>query len=209
MFKVVFILKILLILFFAFESYWVYVGLKAPDNTISIDFPLKHGTFVITSGGSSNMVNAHFEKEPYCYAVDIIKLNSYGRMWDKSFLKSEKLFDYPSFNDTVFAPCNGKIIEISDNKEDQPIGIEGKISNYIRIEYKEKYVIMLAHLKKNSMMVKLNESVISGQPIALIGNSGQSNDPHLHIHLVHKRLDIYMPFKFNGRFPIINDIFNN
>ena len=207
--RIVFILKIFIFLFFCYEIYWVYIGLNAPKNTISLDFPLKNGKYAITSGGNSNMVNAHFNNEPFCYAVDIIKLNSLGRMWDNTFFESNKLEDYLSYNDTVYAPCNGKVIEISDNKIDQPIGVKGDTSNYIRIEYINKYVVMLAHLKKNSFLVEEDENVVSGQPIALIGNSGKSSAPHLHIHLVHISLDIYMPFKLNGRFPIINDIYKN
>jgi murein DD-endopeptidase MepM/ murein hydrolase activator NlpD len=41
----------------------------------------------------------------------------------------------------------------------------------------------LAHLKHNSVTVKVGDKVKCGQVIGLCGNSGNSSEPHLHFHV--------------------------
>jgi len=41
----------------------------------------------------------------------------------------------------------------------------------------------MAHLKFDSVMVKVGDEVKAGQKIGLCGNSGNSSEPHLHYHL--------------------------
>ncbi len=43
--------------------------------------------------------------------------------------------------------------------------------------------IALAHLKRGSVRVQVGDTVQVGQPLGAVGNSGGSNEPHLHIHV--------------------------
>jgi murein DD-endopeptidase MepM/ murein hydrolase activator NlpD len=42
--------------------------------------------------------------------------------------------------------------------------------------------VLLAHLMEGSVRVAAGEALRTGQPIARVGNSGRSTEPHLHLH---------------------------
>ena len=71
----------------------------------------------------------------------------------------------------------------------------------------------MAHMLKNSLMVSTGNFVKRGQPIARVGNSGRTTNPHLHIHAIagtdtSKIIEggNGIPINFDGKFPIRNDI---
>ena len=70
----------------------------------------------------------------------------------------------------------------------------------------------MAHMLKNSIMVSTGDIVKKGQPLARVGNSGRTTQPHLHIHAI-TGTDTSkiiqggngIPIYFEGKFPIRND----
>jgi murein DD-endopeptidase MepM/ murein hydrolase activator NlpD len=69
----------------------------------------------------------------------------------------------------------------------------------------------MAHLKRDSIVVKAGDAVNIGQEIAMIGNSGNSDEPHLHIQAQRFGSET-APFSgepiamtFDGRFPVRGD----
>jgi hypothetical protein len=54
------------------------------------------------------------------------------------------------------------------------------------IDLGNKVFAVYAHLKPNSLRVKRGDRVAAGQPIAALGNSGNSTEPHLHFQLCDK-----------------------
>lgn len=42
--------------------------------------------------------------------------------------------------------------------------------------------ILLGHLRQGSVVVSVGQSVVSGTPLGEVGNSGNTTQPHLHIH---------------------------
>ncbi len=173
-------------------------------QTIDLEFPLKNGTYYIT--------NQHkdFREE---YAYDITQLNKWGCEWSGSFYKPVNLELYNIFKDTVYSPCNGRINEIVDHFPDHK---PGKLNDYkipankLKIQVGDKTVELL-HLLRNSVFVNLGDSVSIGQPLALVGNSGMSKHPHLHINAYRNDGLLQYPpsimISFNGKFPIINNVF--
>jgi murein DD-endopeptidase MepM/ murein hydrolase activator NlpD len=57
------------------------------------------------------------------------------------------------------------------------------VGNAVIIQHRENEFSILAHLKLDSIKVKVGDKVTRGQPIGLCGNSGNSSEPHLHYHL--------------------------
>lgn len=53
-------------------------------------------------------------------------------------------------------------------------------ANYIVIQHADSSRAGYWHLKKDNLMVKVGDSVKTGQPIALSGNTGYTYFPHLH-----------------------------
>jgi murein DD-endopeptidase MepM/ murein hydrolase activator NlpD len=55
--------------------------------------------------------------------------------------------------------------------------------NYIILDLGNAYFVFYAHLQPNAIRVKIGDRVRRGQVIALLGDSGNSDAPHLHFHV--------------------------
>ncbi|WP_083800704.1 M23 family metallopeptidase [Rhodobacter ferrooxidans] len=42
--------------------------------------------------------------------------------------------------------------------------------------------ILLAHFRQGSLQVAVGDTLATGRPIGEVGNSGESSEPHLHMH---------------------------
>lgn len=94
--------------------------------------------------------------------------------------------NYYIFGTQVVAPCDGEIARVEDGHPDQKIGLidlEYNWGNYVMIRTPAGHYVLLAHLKQNSIAVKLGSWVYEGQPLAMAGNSGHSYEPHLHLQM--------------------------
>lgn len=88
----------------------------------------------------------------------------------------------------IFAHSSGVIVAIKDGY-DRMIGARGMASygNYIDIEHKNGYKTRYAHLKKNSICVKVGQQVNNSTKIAEMGNTGNTigiTGKHLHFEVV-------------------------
>jgi len=106
-------------------------------------------------------------------------------------IKSSKLEDYGIYGAEVVAPASGTVISINTDEPDLKPGTDDFDSMagnhiYLRLDETGTYLI-LAHLKRGSVRVKGGQHVTEGAIIAQVGNSGNSSEPHLHIH--HQRQD--------------------
>ncbi len=90
------------------------------------------------------------------------------------------------FGRQIIAPGDGVVVDTKDGVFDN---IPGKKNtkdipgNYVVIDHLNGEFSMLAHFKKDSVLVKQGDKVRAGDPIGQCGNSGHSNLPHLHYHL--------------------------
>lgn len=186
-----------------------------PPKTLSLDLPFKDGTYSVTDGGNgllSIFSNYHYHMIDNIslhailqYAVDIEKINSLGRNM-KGFPTSI-LSDYVSYNEPVYSPCDGKIIELNNTRDDNVPLINDTyagMGNFIVIETNSGAYVVLMHFKMLSISVKKNDIVKAGDFLALMGNSGRSRWPHLHIHALMPEFegDFWwgepLPIAFNG-----------
>jgi hypothetical protein len=94
--------------------------------------------------------------------------------------------DYYCYGLPVLAPADGKVVAVLDGQPDQPIGVLGGDpagGNQLVIEVAPRQFLYLCHLQRGSLLVKEGDQVTQGQPLAKVGNSGNTSEPHLHIHL--------------------------
>lgn len=153
-----------------------------PYGYTDISLPFKNGTYFVFQGGKGLPTNVfHYAGRHTLFAMDLVKLNRAGNRADRIF--SKRLEDYAIFNDTVYSPCNGTVLKAEHNNPDNipPLRKRGPTNlNQVLIGTESSY-IFIGHLKKNSVFVKKGDIVHTGQPLGLVGNSGMSIEPHLHI----------------------------
>jgi hypothetical protein len=205
-----FVGQFLFLILFFFSCIEVINGFRTEEKGIDISFPLKEG--FIGHGGSSEIINYHnADTTAQQYALDITKLNTWGLRATGFF--PDDLNQYTIYGDTIFAPCDGEIVKTLDSLDNVPPGVDIKVSpagNHIVLEY-DNSLIVFAHILKNSFMVSMGDYVKKGQPLARIGNSGHTSEPHLHIHAIEgtdtsKILNGNgIPIYFDGKFLTRND----
>jgi len=70
--------------------------------------------------------------------------------------------------------------------------------------------VLIAHLKEGTVRVAKGDNISEGWLLGAIGNSGNSTEPHLHIHARRggstdsSRTGVGVPIRFNGRFLVRN-----
>ena len=88
----------------------------------------------------------------------------------------------------VLAAADGKVLRVRDGVADVSVRTEGraeaiasrKCGNGVVIEHGGDYTTQYCHMARGSLTVKPGDVVKAGQPIGLIGLSGQTEYPHLH-----------------------------
>lgn len=196
----------------------VISGATVPAKpTADLVFPLRGGTFLIANGGNDLRINAHQESmmssdprfKPWRgkgYAVDIVAIGKFG--FRAYGLLPEEPSAYRIFGMPVVAPCAGTVAVAVDGVADMIVpqfDRDNMAGNHVVLACEDVHVVM-AHFRQGSVMVRAGDSVTVGEKLAEVGNSGGSNEPHLHIHAqrpgpVNAPMggDL-LPATFNGRF---------
>jgi hypothetical protein len=177
--------------FFAGMNRYLTSGWRMPRNTVELSFPFRDGTFLIVNGGANELINGHLETlkgerfRPWIgqsYGVDIEKLNDLGlRGWG---IVPRELGSYEIFGERLYAPCSGPVLVAEDGVEEMiPPKTDRKnmAGNQMILGCGDAW-ILLGHLQKGSVRVRAGERIIVGQQIGRVGNSGNTDEPHLHIH---------------------------
>ncbi|MEO9247923.1 M23 family metallopeptidase [Citricoccus nitrophenolicus] len=95
------------------------------------------------------------------------------------------------------------------------------IGNHVLIEVGERpaagsaeagtAVVALCHLQRDSAAVRAGQRVSPGEVVGRCGNSGNSTEPHLHLHAVDSRDLLHanaVPITFRGALPRNGEIVN-
>lgn len=93
---------------------------------------------------------------------------------------------------TVHAAAAGRVSAVRDAMEDRLIDTTGQESiggrecgNGVRIDHGDGWISLYCHMRRGSPLVMEGDEVIAGQPLGLVGASGQTSFPHLHFDLRH------------------------
>lgn len=126
------------------------------------------------------------------FAIDFMKIDPRGEFIMPG-TDGSNLSDYYTYGQPLVSPGDGTVVDLEDRFKDAPIG--GRADdfdqncpggNYIIIKHRENLYSYLAHIKLNSFKVEIGDTVSAGQVLALCGNSGNSDAPHIHFHQVPK-----------------------
>jgi murein DD-endopeptidase MepM/ murein hydrolase activator NlpD len=154
------------------------------EPSIALAFPVSNVDWYIAQGGGVPVLNHHSAVRAQAYALDIVALNGFGTR--ATGLHAGDLEDYAIYGEAVVAPCSGRDIsargDLADLKpsERDPANLAG--NHVVIVCYGA--TIILAHLKPGSIEVAAGEEVRAQARVGTVGNSGNTDEPHLHIHAV-------------------------
>src|SRR5215204_715504 len=153
-----------------------------PADPVAIDPPLA-GEWAMLAGGRSTLISHHYSTPVVRDALDFMQLDEEGRGYQGD---PNLAVVWYGFGEPVLAPAEGTVVSVSDVHPDEPIGEVGQTppyGNHIVLKISSGRYAVLGHLKQGSARVSKGERVRLGQPIAAVGDSGDSLWPHLHIHV--------------------------
>ena len=191
---------------------------------VELSFPFKNGVYSPYWGGNgkaSSFMNYHYLSSIHKgaktnlsmkYAVDIEKLNKLG-MSTKGLLPHE-LENYEIYHQEILSPCEGKVVEVVDGlRNEMPFtgNYPYNVGNHVAI-IKGEICVILGHMQKGSIPVKVGDSVETGDVIGKVGSSGMADQPHIHIQAMKvAEGSIWtwegVPIIFDGKNPVKNSLF--
>jgi hypothetical protein len=168
----------------------------SPSVTVRLpaNVPLKVGW-----GGDTKQVNYHVVVPDQRWAYDFLV--------EPYLSGSTDLADYGCYGVPVVAPAAGIVSSAHDGEPDMLPGqasnnYTAPTGNYLVIQLNETGTyLVIAHLKQGSVAVTAGQRVEEGQIIGQCGNSGNTSEPHIHIH--HQRQDPSLyPINFAEGLPL-------
>lgn len=151
-------------------------------SPISFRLPFE-GLWYVGWGGPDALHNYHVDAAPQRHAYDFL-------IWDNGSTFSgdgTSAEDYYAYGQTVFAPAAGTVVRAVDGLPDMLPQVEtdamNPAGNHVVIQVAEGEYLFIAHLQPGSLLVAEGDTVAAGQPVGLVGNSGNTSEPHIHIHL--------------------------
>jgi hypothetical protein len=195
-------------------------GRRPPGDSVDLTFPLGSGTYLVVNGGSQALINAHLgtlEGErfaPYrgqSYGVDLVRINRVG-LRVPGLLPADPRA-YLIYGDPVLAPCRGRVVFAEDGAADMPPPQADRAhmaGNHVILECGSVWIV-LGHLQRGSVAVHVGEITEVGHVLGLVGNSGNTGEPHLHVHGQRPGSTLAplsgepVPIRLGGRYLVRND----
>ena len=122
------------------------------------------------------------------YAIDYVQLTPDGRLFTGD---RGDLLSYPYFGADVHAAADGQVAAVVDNLPEQvpgasPVGLplDQYAGNHVIEDIGAGNYVMYAHLKTGSVKVKVGDKITTGQVVGAVGNTGNTDTPHLHFQLM-------------------------
>ena len=169
-------------------------GRRLPEGLrLDLVCPLGAGTYLVASGGSRLVVNPHLNTRgsdprvlPWrgqSYGVDLVQVDGFGRRATR--MASPNPAAYRIYGQTVLAPCAGVVVAAVDGRPDMAVPVRDPDpshlpGNHVVLKCGDDEVL-LGHLQPGSLRVAVEERVVIGDLLGFVGNSGNTDEPHLHI----------------------------
>ncbi|MGK2882617.1 MAG: M23 family metallopeptidase [Mycobacterium sp.] len=138
------------------------------------------------------------------FAIDYVQLNEQDQVLVGA---QDQLQSYAYFGSDIHAVGAGPVVAVVDNLPEQvpgasPTGLtlDQYGGNHIVQDLGNGNYAFYAHLQPGSVKVKVGDQLGTGQVIASLGNSGNTDAPHLHFHL----MSTPDPLRSNGLPFVIN-----
>ena len=140
-----------------------------------------HRRALIPTGGGARIAQR--------FAIDFVQLFPDGRSFsgDQKDNKS-----YRCYGAEALAVADAVVVATKDGIPENvpgptsravPITLETVGGNHVILDLGGGRFAFYAHLQPGSLRVKTGDKVRRGQVVGLVGNSGNSTEPHLHFHI--------------------------
>jgi hypothetical protein len=142
----------------------------------------------VTSHRGAAMAFDGVVQVPERFAIDFVQIGKDGRLFAGP---ADKVGSYPYFGVSIHAAAPGTVTEVVNDMEEQVPGTirpgtttDNAAGNHVVVDMGGGNFALYAHLKTGSATVKPGDTVASGQVLGLLGNTGNSDAPHLHFHVM-------------------------
>jgi murein DD-endopeptidase MepM/ murein hydrolase activator NlpD len=155
---------------------------QVEKHQTQLSLPFK-GKWLVFWGGDTKELNQHHDVLSQRFAFDFVVADEAGKTHKGDGATNE---DYFAFGREIISPADGNVTDVINGVRDNVPGSMNPFSalgNAVIIQHRENEFSVLAHMKLDSIKVKVGDKVTRGQLIGLCGNSGNSSEPHLHYHL--------------------------
>jgi Peptidase family M23 len=123
------------------------------------------------------------------FAIDWVQLNPDGKTYtgDPSDNKN-----YRAYGAEIHAVADGVVTQTKDGLPQNtpgakslavPLSLETIGGNHVIVEIGDGLYAFYAHMQPGSVRVKVGDKVRRGQVLGLLGNTGNSSEPHLHFDI--------------------------
>jgi murein DD-endopeptidase len=141
------------------------------------------------------------------FATDWMRLGKDGKAWRGDSKKNQ---DWHAYGAEVLAVADGVVAAVKDGIPENvplsptraaPMTVETISGNHVILDLGNGKFAFYAHLQPNSIRVKVGQRVQRGEVLGLVGNSGNSDAPHLHFHVSDGRSPLGaegLPFVFES-----------
>lgn len=127
--------------------------------------------------------SGHYGNPNQRFAVDWVMRGSDGKTFRGEHKQNA---DYLCYGQPALAVAPGMVVMVIDGV---PENVPGKMDGYniggnqIAIDLGQGEYAYYAHIQPGTFKVKVGDKVVAGQPLGLVGNSGNSSEPHLHFQV--------------------------
>lgn len=140
------------------------------------------GEWYVFWGGREIADNYHAAEPSQRFALDFV-VNQDGQSYSGN---ASDLESYHCWGREILAPADGQVVATVNDLPDLPIGETDPANpagNHVILALAENEFAFLGHLQQGSVTVQQGQEIAQGDVIGLCGNSGNTSEPHLHIHL--------------------------
>ncbi|MGE3821617.1 MAG: M23 family metallopeptidase [Isosphaeraceae bacterium] len=141
------------------------------------------GPVTVGWGGGTPSENYHVVAPDQRWAYDLLVTQN-GQSHKG---EGQLLTDYHIYDMKILSPCDGEVVAVFKDDPDMPVGELGggttPAGNHVVLKVSPDEYLWLCHLRPRSALVRQGDRVKRGDPLGRVGNSGNTSEPHLHIHL--------------------------
>jgi len=169
------------------------------DRPSRVDFRLPlDGPVTVAWGGPTRDVNYHVKSPGERWGYDLLVAVN-GRTYRTDGLS---LADYYAYGLPARSPASGHVVHAIDGIPDAPprnADRQGGAGNHVVLEVAPRQYLFIAHLRPGTVRVRAGDAVRQGDVLGEVGSSGNSSEPHVHLHLQDTPLPLSgegIPFHF-------------